>query len=455
MSAKGLPMAITAAEQFMLELVNRARLDPVGEAARHGISLNQGLAPGQLHSTARGALAPDAALELAASRHSTWMLATDVFSHTGVNTSTPSQRAQAAGYEGWGAGENISWRGTTGTLNLQATIAQQHSDLFLSPGHRVNILHDSYRDIGIAQEAGAFRYNGVTYNASMVTQNFSAQPDVFYVTGVVYSDLDGNRFYSIGEGRGGAVFSSVGDRTTSASAGGYALEAVEGGFVTVSGTVGTRSFSVKILVEEVNAKLDVLNANTFHASADVTLVSGIQNARLIGSAAIDATGNAAANTLEGNGARNLLSGGSGNDRLIGNAGHDVLSGGHGNDFLSGGTGNDVLRGGTGNDQLYGGSGNDTIYGDAGDDLLSGSSGNDSFVFSFSAGDDVITDFAAVDTLRINSQLWGGVATDADAVVASHARISAGDVVIDLGQGHSVRLDGVSSLSGLADQIILI
>jgi hypothetical protein len=63
--------------------------------------------------------------------------------------------------------------------------------------------------------------------------------------------------------------------------------------------------------------------------------------------------------------------------------------------------------------------------------------------------------AAIDTLRINSQLWGGVATDADAVVASHARISAGDVVIDLGQGHSVRLDGVSSLSGLADQIILI
>jgi Ca2+-binding RTX toxin-like protein len=251
------------------------------------------------------------------------------------------------------------------------------------------------------------------------------------------------------------VFSTAGDRTTSASAGGYALEAVEGGFVTVSGTVGTRSFSVKILVEEVNAKLDVLNANTFHASADVTLVSGIQNARLIGAAAIDATGNTSANTLEGNGARNLLSGGSGNDRLIGNAGHDVLSGGNGNDFLSGGTGNDVLRGGTGNDQLYGGSGNDTIYGDAGDDLLSGSSGNDSFVFSFSAGDDVITDFAAVDTLRINSQLWGGVATDADAVVASHARISAGDVVIDLGQGHSVRLDGVSSLSGLADQIILI
>lgn len=448
-------MALTAAEQFMLELVNRARLDPLGEAARHGVSLNTGLVPGQLHSNVRGVLAPEAALELAASRHSSWMLATDVFSHTGVNNSTPSQRAQAAGYEGWGAGENISWRGTTGTLNLQATIAQQHSDLFLSPGHRVNILHDIYREIGIAQEAGAFRANGVTFNASMVTQNFSTQPDVFYVTGVVYSDLDGNRFYSIGEGRGGAVLSTVGDSTTSASAGGYALEAVEGGFVTVSGTVGTRGFSVKILVEDVNAKLDIVNGNTVHASADVTLVSGIHNARLIGAAARDATGNAAANVLEGNGARNILSGGSGNDRLVGNGGHDILSGGNDADFVFGGTGNDVLRGGNGNDQLYGGSGRDAVYGDAGNDLLSGGSAEDAFLFSFNAGDDVITDFAAGDTLRINARLWGGVATDADAVVASHARILAGDVVIDLGQGHSVRLDGISSLSGLADQIILI
>lgn len=448
-------MALTAAEQFMLELVNRARLDPLGEAARHGIDLNQNLAAGQLHGGARGVLAPEAALELAASRHSQWMLAADVFSHTGANNSTPSQRAASAGYEGWGAGENISWRGTTGTLNLETTIGQQHSDLFLSAGHRANLLHDGYREIGIAQEAGQFRYNGVTYNASMVTQNFSSQSDVYYVTGVVYQDLNNDRFYSIGEGRGGAVFSTPGDQTTSASAGGYALEAVEGGLVSVSGTVGTRSFSVKILVDDVNAKLDVVNANTFHASAELTLVSGIHNARLIGAGSIDATGNSAANTLEGNGARNILSGGSGNDRLFGNGGHDSLSGGSGNDVLSGGTGNDVLRGGSGNDQLYGSSGRDTLYGDSGDDLLSGGSGADVFVFSSGAGDDVITDFTSIDILRLSSRLWGGVTTDADKLVADHARILSGDVVIDLGQGHSVRLDGVTSLSGLADQIILV
>ncbi|MFZ9200564.1 MAG: hypothetical protein ACO22Z_14625 [Paracoccaceae bacterium] len=40
------------------------------------------------------------------------------------------------------------------------------------------------------------------------------------------------------------------------------------------------------------------------------------------------------------------------------------------------------------------------------------------------------------------------------VVADHAHIVSGDVVIDLGQGHSVTLDGLGSLSGLAGQIFL-
>ncbi|WP_430464097.1 CAP domain-containing protein [Tabrizicola sp.] len=448
-------MALSAAEQYMLELINRARLDPLGEAARHGIDLNQNLAPGQLHSATRGALAPEAALELAASRHSQWMLATDVFSHTGVNNTTPSQRAEAAGYDGLGAGENISWRGTTGQLSLDHVIGQQHADLFLSASHRVNILYDSYREVGIAQEAGQFTYNGTGYNASMVTQNFSGQPNVYYVTGVAYADQNGDRFYSIGEGRAGVSFATLGDATTSASSGGYALEAVEGGMVSVTGMVGARAFSVKIMLDEVNAKLDLVNANCFHSSADLVLGTGIHNARLLGHAEIDAKGNSAANLLEGNAARNVLSGGAGNDRLLGQAGHDVLNGGAGADRLVGGTGNDILRGGSGRDVLLGGAGRDVLSGDLGNDRLTGGAGADVFVFTFRAGDDVITDFTTIDTLRLNSRLWGAAVTDPQDVIDNHAQILGGDVVIDLGQGHSVRLDGVSTFSGLADQILLV
>lgn len=429
-------MAMSAAEQYMLELINRARLDPLGEAARQGIGLNQDLSPGQLQTGSRGVLAPEAALELAASGHSQWMLASDIFSHTGLNNSSPSDRAVTAGYQGWGAGENISWRGTTGVMNLEAAIGQQHADLFRSSGHRVNLLWDSYREIGIAQEAGAFTYNGTAYNSSMVTQNFSTQGEVFYVTGVVYDDLNGDDFYSIGEGRGGASLATAGDSTTSAAAGGYALQASNGGLVAVSGTVNARAFSLEIRVDGVNAKLDVVDGDTVLVSADVTLLTGIRNARLLGNAEIDAVGSHEANLLEGNSAANLLSGLNGNDRLCGFGGNDVLSGG------------------LGADRIFGGAGRDRLFGGAGDDSLTGGSGADSFVFGFGAGDDVIADFAGTDLLRLDARLWGGTMSTAAEVLATHAGIVAGDVVIDLGQGHSIRLDGVGSLAGLADQIVL-
>lgn len=427
-------MAITAAEQYMLELINRARLDPLGEAARYGINLNDNLAPGQLHTATRGVLAHEGALELAAIRHSQWMLSNDIFSHSGINNTSPTQRAIAAGYEGWGAGENISWRGTTGYMNLETTIGQQHADLFRSAGHRVNILYDSYREIGLAQEAGQFTASGTAYNASMVTQDFSAQSDVFYVTGVVYNDSNGDRFYSIGEGRGGASFATAGDTATSAAAGGYALEAVAGGRVLVTGNVGGKGFSVRIEVVDVNAKLDVVNGNSFYAGSDITLVSGIQKARLLGTGSIDATGNGAANSLEGN------------------AGANVLAGLGGHDALSGQGGNDRLMGGTGNDRLNGGAGADNLQGEAGNDRLTGGSGVDSFVFRAATGDDIVTDFSTDDRLVFDDAIWGGAYDTGAELVAARARVVAGDVVFDLTAGHSVTLDGVSSLSGLAARI---
>lgn len=447
-------MSLTAAEQLMIELVNRTRLDPLGEAERFGIDLNKSLPAGYLHTGARGVLAPESALELAATGHSQWMLATDIFSHTGVNGSDPSARALAAGYEGSGAGENISWTGTTGTANLNTMIVQQHGNLFNSAGHRANMLYDYYREIGLAQEAGGFTYNGTTYNASMVTQNFSTQSTVYYVTGVVYSDLDADRFYSIGEGVAGASFSGSGSAAQSAAAGGYALEVGQGAAVLVSGSVGAKAFTVAIEVAGVNAKLDVVGANTFYASADITLKTGIHNALLLGTAALDAKGNGAANTLEGNAAANTLTGLNGADVLRGMAGVDRLLGGGGNDELNGGADNDNLRGGLGDDTILGEDGRDLIYGEAGNDLMAGGAGQDFFYFNLAAGQDVITDFTTTDRLRFDDAIWGGGVTNGAGVVAQHASVVNGDVVIDMGGGNSVTLDGVSSLSGLSNLIQL-
>src|SRR5690606_7215968 len=119
-------MALTAPEQYMLELINRARLDPLAEAARYGIDLNKGLAAGTLNGEARQVLAPDTNLERAAQAHSEWMLQTDDFSHTGAGGSNAGARIAQAGYTGMRSwAENLSWRGTTGRLDLEAAIAIQ------------------------------------------------------------------------------------------------------------------------------------------------------------------------------------------------------------------------------------------------------------------------------------------------------------------------------------------
>lgn len=74
---------LTPNEQLFLELVNAARLDPEGEAARQGIALNDGLDSGTIPGTPVQPLAANANIQQAAAAHSQWMLDTDTFSHTG------------------------------------------------------------------------------------------------------------------------------------------------------------------------------------------------------------------------------------------------------------------------------------------------------------------------------------------------------------------------------------
>ncbi len=85
-------------EQYLLELINRARSDPASEAARYGIDLNEGLSPGTISSDPKQPLAVNPDLVEGARAHSQWMIDNDVFSHTGANGSAPGDRMAAAGY---------------------------------------------------------------------------------------------------------------------------------------------------------------------------------------------------------------------------------------------------------------------------------------------------------------------------------------------------------------------
>ena len=130
----------TAYDQFLLELINKARANPTAEASRLGINLNQGLNAGQISTAPKQPLAFNGDLVDAAHKHSKWMLDTDTFSHTGSGGSSFTTRMKAEGYVfsgSWTAGENISWGGSTGTINqLAHTLAPALTEEVMARGLR-------------------------------------------------------------------------------------------------------------------------------------------------------------------------------------------------------------------------------------------------------------------------------------------------------------------------------
>jgi Ca2+-binding RTX toxin-like protein len=194
---------------------------------------------------------------------------------------------------------------------------------------------------------------------------------------------------------------------------------------------------------------------------DYTLDPEIEELELLGSLAIDGTGNTQNNWIYGNSSANILRGLQGTDELIGNGGNDELDGGIGADTMSGGEGNDSYRvdnvndtvreflgegedsvfvfssigaitaytlpdnvenltllgnsvvRGTGNglaNEITGNSLSNTLAGGLGNDILNGLAGADTFVFNTelnrTSNVDTITDFTAgEDKIRLDSRIF--------------------------------------------------
>jgi uncharacterized protein YkwD len=261
----------TPDEQFMLELMNRARALPAVEAKRYQIALNEGLAAGTLANSARQPLAFNLNLISAARQHSQWMLTAKSFSHTGANGSTPVSRMSSAGYAlpasstAWA--ENLGWAGRKLFTPVTADmVSELHGRLFADAnvggrGHRVNMLRDNVKEVGIGVAAGTF--NG--FHSAMSTADFASGSSVF-LTGVAYTDaLKKNKFYNIGEGLGGITISATrGDgkvfTTTTWSSGGYTLPLSAGTYtVRASGNLFPPTSST-VTIKDRNVKVDFLPA---------------------------------------------------------------------------------------------------------------------------------------------------------------------------------------------------
>lgn len=268
--------APTALEQYMLELLNRARSNPTAEAARYGIDLNQGLLAGTIGPAAKQPLAFQSVLNEAADRHSRSMLEGSYFSHTGSDGSSATDRIFAAGWQssngGWRTGENISYVASfEANLGvLAATIDSQHEGLFKSAGHRTNILSATFSEVGIDQAVGPYLVRGITYpQASMITQNF-ADGGRQFITGVAIDDRDADRFYDPGEGLGGVTVTAVGGgrsySATTWASGGYSLEVAPGTY-TVTFTGGALGDVVRstVVVGTDNVKVDAFAGGVFDA----------------------------------------------------------------------------------------------------------------------------------------------------------------------------------------------
>ena len=288
--------APTDAEQYMLELVNRARANPAAEGQRllalaqtdpvlrvstRGWDLSKFIQVISSYS-AEPPLAFNTRLIEAATDHSAAMLATNLQYHSpGGYLTNPrvakaydGQAYYATGNSWWATGENIF----AYSQNVNGTSDVDYANYFEAAflidwgnpnfGHLTNMLapgpgswspagsHYPYSEIGIGLLTGVNPTvppgannpvpgnQGLNVGPAIVTQEFGWRSGNPLLTGCFYQDRDNHGFYSPGEGYGGVIITAVGRngqgtfQAQTWASGGYSLSLPAGTYtVTATGNI--------------------------------------------------------------------------------------------------------------------------------------------------------------------------------------------------------------------------
>lgn len=252
----------TVEETYLVELINRARLNPTVEATLQGIALTEGLTAGAIASTPKQPVAINTFLTNAASLHAEFMRVFGQVTLVGANGSLPRDRVLAAGYvftggtTSSGSAEDVAALPGAGAAAAatQAELDLIHRALFVDANttnriNRVNMMAENWTEVGAGVRTGQFGPNtnpnpggppgpGTQASAVVATEDFAfssgnANGDNF-LTGVAFNDADGDNFYDIGEGVGNITITArrLGDNrvftTTAFASGAYSLRLLPG-----------------------------------------------------------------------------------------------------------------------------------------------------------------------------------------------------------------------------------
>jgi Ca2+-binding RTX toxin-like protein len=213
-------------------------------------------------------------------------------------------------------------------------------------------LVDDVGDVVVETLAGSA--GGIDTVKTALTFDLAALPNVEHVvlTGLGNVNADGNASNNSLTGNDGdnVLTGLAGNDTLKGGAGNDTLLGGTGSDI-MQGGAGDDIYEVNSTGDKVT---ELLNQGTdlVQSSISYALGANVENLELTGTANINGTGNALANSLTGNSGNNTLSGGAGDDLIDGLGGADRLLGGLGHDIfvfdvadtqVAGGAGIDTLR----------------------------------------------------------------------------------------------------------------